>query len=79
MLMTFGVDSQFTSLEGLLTVLFDNKYIAKIRKEIVVGNIICLFFSMCVISIFVYGKEWLLSSLRLSLQGLKLTNSISNC
>jgi len=38
MLMTLGVDSQFTSLEGMLTVLFDNKYINKIRKEIVVGN-----------------------------------------
>ena len=48
MLMTLGVDSQFTSLEGLLTVLFDNKYIAKIRKEIVVGNIVCLFLSVCV-------------------------------
>ena len=40
MLITLGVDSQFTSLESLLTVLFDNKCIAKVRKEIVVGKCI---------------------------------------
>ena len=39
MLITLGVDSQFTSLESLLTVLFDSKHIAKIRKEIVVGKV----------------------------------------
>ena len=39
MLITLRVDSQFTSLESLLTVLFDSKHIAKIRKEIVVGKV----------------------------------------
>ena len=38
MLITLGVDSQFTGLEGLLTVLFDSKSLAKIRKEILVGE-----------------------------------------
>ena len=38
-LITLGVDGQFTLLESLLTVLFDSKHIAKIRKEIVIGMV----------------------------------------
>ncbi|XP_065914672.1 sodium- and chloride-dependent GABA transporter 1-like isoform X2 [Dysidea avara] len=61
MLMTLSVDSQFTSLEGLLTVLFDNKYIAKIRKEIVVA-IVCIM--MFIVSIpFVFGNGFYLFQL----------------
>lgn len=37
MLMLLGVDSQFATLEGLITVLRDVKYIKKLRKELLVG------------------------------------------
>ncbi|XP_065914626.1 sodium- and chloride-dependent glycine transporter 2-like isoform X1 [Dysidea avara] len=40
-LITLGVDGQFTLLESLLTVLFDSKHIAKIRKEIVIA-VVCI-------------------------------------
>lgn len=38
MLLLLGLDSQFATLEGLITVLRDNKHIRKIRKEILVGE-----------------------------------------
>ena len=38
MLFLLGLDSQFATLEGLITVLRDNKHIQKIRKEILVGE-----------------------------------------
>ena len=44
-LITLGVDGQFTLLESLLTVLFDSKHVAKIRKEIVVGMVTVFHFS----------------------------------
>ena len=46
MLITLKVDSQFTSLESLLTVLFDSKHVAKIRNEIVVGMVTVTFISL---------------------------------
>ena len=46
MLITLKVDSQFTSLESLLTVLFDSNHVAKIRKEIVVGMVTITFISL---------------------------------
>ena len=38
MLLLLGLDSQFGTLEAFITVLRDYKRIAKIRKEIVVGE-----------------------------------------
>ena len=38
MLLLLGLDSQFATLEGFITVLRDNQHIRKIRKEILVGE-----------------------------------------
>ena len=37
MLLFLGLDSQFATLEGIITVLRDFKYVKKIRKELLVG------------------------------------------
>lgn len=42
MLLLLGIDSQFATLEGLITVLRDNKYLKKLRKELLVGKCTCL-------------------------------------
>lgn len=38
MLLTLGLDTQFTSVDSIITVVYDNKTLSKIRKEIVVGK-----------------------------------------
>lgn len=38
MLLTLGLDSQFATVEAIITVLYDIKRVAKIRKELVVGK-----------------------------------------
>lgn len=38
MLFLLGLDSQFATVEGLITVLRDNKRIRKYRKELLVGE-----------------------------------------
>lgn len=38
MLFTLGLDSQFATMEGVLTVLRDMKTFRKIRKELLVGE-----------------------------------------
>lgn len=38
MLFLLGLDSQFATVEGLITVLRDNKRIRKFRKELLVGE-----------------------------------------
>ena len=38
MLFLLGLDSQFATVEGLITVLRDNKRIRKFRKELLVGK-----------------------------------------
>ena len=38
MLMLLGIDSQFATLEGFITVLRDNSYCKKLRKELLVGR-----------------------------------------
>ena len=43
MLLLLGIDSQFATLEGLITVLRDNKYLKKLRKELLVGMCACLY------------------------------------
>ncbi len=40
MLFTLGLDSQFATMEGVLTVLRDMKTFKKIRKELLVGELI---------------------------------------
>ncbi len=42
MLFTLGLDSQFATMEGVLTVLRDMKTFQKIRKELLVGELICI-------------------------------------
>ena len=48
MLFTLGLDSQFATLEGVITVLRDNKRIKKMRKELLVGECVSVCVCVCV-------------------------------